>query len=141
MLRIAQMIRPEETPNLSALVPAPSTPPRQSADGSILSAYEKPVRSEFQNKQFHPGLSPPPVRKPLAQRVFGLHHGDRVRKPFQIFGETSLVSSTEEPLRKSVRIVGWQVRIFGIPRQLNDRLRTQHAIQVLVQKNLGNPLQ
>lgn len=80
------------------------------------------------------------VRNPL-QRLFGLHHRDRMGKAFQILRETPLIRSAKEPLRKGIRIVRGQARVFDIPGQICDALRPQNAIQMLVQKDFGKTYQ
>ncbi len=74
------------------------------------------------------------VRDPL-QRVFRLHHGDGVRKSFQIFGETSLVRALMKPLGQRRRIAGGKIGVFCLLGQVNDGLRPQHAVQMFVQKH------
>ena len=48
------------------------------------------------------------------QRLFRLHHRNRVRKAFQIFCETSLIRSAKKPLRKRIGIVGRKACVPGI---------------------------
>ena len=75
------------------------------------------------------------------QRLFRLHDRNRMREPFQIFCETSLIRAAEEPLGKSIGIVCRKAFVPGISRQINDGLRSQHAIQMLVQEDFGKAYQ
>lgn len=75
------------------------------------------------------------------QSLFRLHHRDRMRKALQIFRKTPLICSAQEPLRKRIRIVRGQACVFHFPGQINNALRPQHTIQMLVQKDLGKTYQ
>src|SRR6202790_4215273 len=74
------------------------------------------------------------------QRLFCLHHCDGVREALQIFCKTPLIRSAKEPLRKCLWGIGWELRVVCVSRQLNDSLRPQHTVQMLVQKDFGKAL-
>lgn len=75
------------------------------------------------------------------QRFFRLHHGDGVCKAFQVFRQASLIGSTEKPFRECLSLIGWKILVSRIACQVDYSLRPQHAVQVLVQKDLGKALQ
>ena len=62
-------------------------------------------------------------------------------KAFQIFGEAALIRAAKKPFGQGLGIVGWQILVVRVFGQLNYSLRPQHAIQMLVQENLGKRLQ
>jgi hypothetical protein len=80
------------------------------------------------------------IRNPL-QCLLRLHDRDGVLEALQIFGEATLIRAAMKPLRQCLRIVSRKVRISHSPCQINHGLRTQHTIQMLVQKNLRTALQ
>ena len=80
------------------------------------------------------------VGDPL-QRLFGLHDCDGVGKAFQIFGETAFVGALMKPLRQRCGIAGRKVRVFCFFRQVNDGLRPQHAVEVLMQEHFWQAIQ
>src|ERR1700722_757935 len=66
------------------------------------------------------------------QRFLRLHDRDRMREALEIFRQTPLIGSAKEPLRKRLRRMGWKLCVVCVFCQLNDGLRSQHAIQMLV---------
>src|SRR6266404_5460509 len=64
--------------------------------------------------------------------LLGLHHGDGVRKAFQIFWQASLVCPLVEPARQVFRIFGRELAVFCASSQRNDSFRSQHAVKVFV---------
>ena len=138
MLRIAQMISPEEIPKSFR----PRSNPFSTAeticwwvnpllgmkDGSKASLK---IDNSLPTQVF--GLF---VGHAL-QRLLGLHHRDGVREPLQIFRQTALIGAAKKPLGKFLGIVGWKIRVFCVSRQFNHSLRPQHAIQMLVQEDFG----
>src|SRR5438876_3053615 len=75
------------------------------------------------------------------ERLLALHHGDGVRKAFQVFRQASLVCPLVEPTCQAFRILGGKLAVFRASSQLNYRSRPQDAVQVFVQENLGEALQ
>jgi hypothetical protein len=70
------------------------------------------------------------------QRFFRLHDRDGVGEALEILAETALVRALMEPLGKGLRIVGGKLQIFRTVCQFDHGFRSQHAIQVFVQKYL-----
>ena len=142
MLRIAQMIKPEEIPNsFRPSVQSLSTRPRRSADGSILLGMKNRRKASFK------------INDPVAaqifglfvsdalQRILGLHYRDGMCESLQIFRQASLIGSADKTIRRAPEGHRWKVCVFRISGQFDDCLRPQHAIQVLVQKDFGKTLQ
>ena len=138
MLRMAQMINPETVPKSFR----PRSSPFNTAETTCW--WVNPFagvkdRREASFKIDHAilaqifGLL---VRDPL-QRLFGLHHRDGVGKAFQVLGETSLVRALMKPLRQRRRIAGGKFGVLRFFCQVNDGLRPQYAVEVLVQKHFG----
>jgi hypothetical protein len=75
------------------------------------------------------------------QRAFGLHHGDRVGEALQVLGKVSLVCAPVEPGGQLVGIYRGKRRVSRLACQFDDGLRTEHAVEVLVQEHLGKGLE
>ena len=74
------------------------------------------------------------------EALFGLHHGDRVVKRFEVADQGAGVCGFAEPLPQRHRIGGRQ----GVPhgfRKFDDGGRAQAAVQVVVQGYLGEALE
>ncbi len=76
------------------------------------------------------------VRNPL-QRLFGLHHCDGVGKAFEVLGETPFVRALMKPLGQRHRIAGRKLGVFRFFCEINDGLRPQYSVEVLMQKHFG----
>src|SRR5579863_8401784 len=71
----------------------------------------------------------------------GLHHRDRVLETLKIFGETALICALMKPLRELFRITRRQVGIPDCDREIDDSLRPQNAVEVLMKQHLRQFLQ
>ena len=71
------------------------------------------------------------------QSLLGLHHRDSVREAFEVRGKTSLVGAPIKPFCQRLLIRGRKIRISRFFRQVDYGLRTQNAVQVLMQENFG----
>ena len=71
------------------------------------------------------------------QRLLRLHHRDGVREAFQVLSEAALIGTLVKPLRERRGVLGGETGVFRVFRQIDDGLRPQDAVEVLVEKNLG----
>ena len=73
-----------------------------------------------------------------AQLRLGLHHRDGVVEGLQVALERPAVGRLLEPAPQRLRVLRRQ-RVPGLGRELEDRLRPQPAVEVVVQQDLGGP--
>ena len=71
-----------------------------------------------------------------AQRVGSLHDRDRMPERIQVDLEVTAVRALGQLLRQLFRVVAGQVVVAGLAGQLEDGLRAQAAVQVIVQQDL-----
>jgi len=48
------------------------------------------------------------------QSFLGLHDGDGVHKPFQVFCQAALIGSAEKPIGKRTSIIGGKAGVVGV---------------------------
>src|ERR1700733_604460 len=75
------------------------------------------------------------------ERLVRLHHRNSMREAFEILRETSLVGALMEPCTQCLGIVGRKLLIFRGFGQFDDSLRSQHAVQMFMEKYLGQSSQ
>ncbi len=71
-----------------------------------------------------------------AQRVRGLHDPDRVPERVQVDLQVTAVRALGQPLGQVLYVVAGQVPVPRLRRQLEDGLRAQATVQVIVQQDL-----
>jgi hypothetical protein len=67
------------------------------------------------------------------QRLFRLHNGNGVRETPQILGQAALIRPAMEPFTEFLGIAGRKLCVPGVASELDDRLRPQYTVEVLVQ--------
>ncbi len=70
------------------------------------------------------------------QRGLGLHHRERVLERREVLENVARVGSTPEPRRELVNVRRRQLPVADRIGQLDDRLRPQPAVEVVVQQHL-----
>ena len=70
------------------------------------------------------------------QRIPGLHHGHCVLECLQVQLELAARRGTRYPLGQASRTAGWQPPVPLLAGQLDDGLRAEPAIKVIVQQHL-----
>src|SRR5688572_22146730 len=69
------------------------------------------------------------------QRGACLHEGASVAKPLQLKRQRSALRSTMRPGREFIRFVRGQLGVSDIERQIDDRLRPETPVQMLVKED------
>ncbi len=67
----------------------------------------------------------------------GLHHATRVREPFEIHRQAAALSAAVKPPREIARVGGWQAFVTLLLREVDDGLRPQAPVEMVVQEHLG----
>ena len=78
------------------------------------------------------GLARDPV-----QRRLGLHHGQGVLERCEVLEDVAGVGATREPRGELVHVGRRQILVADRIRELDDRPRTQPAVEMIVQQTFG----
>ena len=71
------------------------------------------------------------------ERLGGLHHAAGVREAFEVERQAAALRAAVKPLGQLAGVGGRQRGVALVPGQLDDRLRPQAAVEMVVQEDLG----
>ena len=71
------------------------------------------------------------------EALLRLHHTTRVREPFQVHRQAAALSAAVKPLGQLARVCCRKRFVVLVSGQLDRRLGSQAAIEVVVQEDLG----